>query len=558
MALLGKRKTKKKKPAKKQTCKVVRNKKTGRKKKVCTPAKKKPTTAKKPAAKPKLPAPSAAAPPVAKTAPAPSPAALAAPAAAPAPAPAPTPELPPTPPQPRPELPAPPTPVHGTLNAQDAERLLTRAGFGPRPGDVDKLTGMDARAAVQGLTQVIGPAPLTGPEPRDQRGNPIDRNNVWGHDHLWWLDRMVRSEHQLTERMTLVWHDWFATTNDDVGNQRLMLGQNEVLRTHALGSFQDLALALTKDPAMLIFLNGIDNVKGRPNENYARELMELFTLGADRGAYTEADVRELARCLTGWRADWSDAQGMHNFRFDPKRQDTGSKTLWAGTPYERRGAFGWEDAVKLCLEHPFHRSFFVRKLWSYFVPTAPDAATQAALEGLYWNSGYQIRPVVEAILLHPAFYDRAAPLVSPPVVWTAAMLRARGRVIDTDAWSWRAMQCGQKLFFPPNVSGWNDQGWLDTATLKGRWGAAYEILGAAYANPSQPYSKTETPEEALAAALQFWGNPTISEETRAELLRYAAAAIPAVLPEWQKSQIRAERQNGLRHLIATCPDAYLS
>ena len=185
-------------------------------------------------------------------------------------------------------------------------------------------------------------------------------------------------------------------------------------------------------------------------------------------------------------------------------------------------------------------------------------AMGAKLEQLYVSSGHKIRPVVEAILLHPDFYAPSAPLVSPPVVWTAALLRARGRTIETDAWAWRGSQCGQQLFYPPNVSGWNDQGWLDTATLKGRWGAAYEVLNASYANPSQPYSKTETPEEALAAALQFWGNPTISEETRAELLRYATAAIPAVVPEWQKSQIRAERQNGLRHLIATCPDAYLS
>src|SRR3712207_4478634 len=170
---------------------------------------------------------------------------------------------------------------------------------------------------------------------------------------------------------------------------------------HALGSFEQLTLDFTTDGAMLIFLNGTENRRGRPNENYARELMELFTLGADRGAYTEADVRELARALTGWRATWTDAAGLHDFRFDPNRHDATSKTLWAGTPHERTGAFDWQAAVRLCLEHPLHRSFFVRKLWSYFVPTAPDAETQASLEALYVNGGYQVRPVVEAILLHP-------------------------------------------------------------------------------------------------------------------------------------------------------------
>ena len=111
---------------------------------------------------------------------------------------------------------------------------------------------------------------------------------------------MVRTNAPLIERMTLIWHDWFATSNDGVGSQRLMLFQNEMLRRHALGSFRDLLLDVTNDPAMLMWLSGVCNRKGAPNENYARELMELFTLGADRGAYTEDDVREQARALTGW------------------------------------------------------------------------------------------------------------------------------------------------------------------------------------------------------------------------------------------------------------------
>src|SRR5205085_9487704 len=126
--------------------------------------------------------------------------------------------------------------------------------------------------------------------------------DAWGHDHLWWLDRMVRSDQQLVERMTLIWHDWFATSNDKVGDQKLMLDQNALLRANALGSFKDMLTALTHDPAMLLWLDGIENTRRNPNENYAREVMELFTLGADRGAYTEQDIRELARPFTGWRA----------------------------------------------------------------------------------------------------------------------------------------------------------------------------------------------------------------------------------------------------------------
>ena len=150
--------------------------------------------------------------------------------------------------------------------------------------------------------------------------------DAYGHDHLWWLDRMVRTDQPLVERMALVWHDWFSTSNDGVGQQSLMLEQNELFRRSAFGSFAQLAHDVTADPAMIVWLNLDQNSRWSPNENYARELMELFTLGADRGAYTEQDVRQLARALTGFDFDWSDELGMHNFRYVANRHDNGSKT----------------------------------------------------------------------------------------------------------------------------------------------------------------------------------------------------------------------------------------
>ena len=547
MSLLKKKsKAKKKKAALKKRCVTVRDRKTGRRKRVCKPVRK-PTAARKPAPRtpakpaplpqplPNLPVPSAAAAPV-------------------VPPPAPVTATPATPAIP-PVLDGgpldPPTPVQQTFGPAQAERLLWRAGFGPRPGDVEALAQLPIKDAVASLTRVSGTAALTGAAPRDENGNPIDPRNAWGHDHVWWLDRMVRSNQPLVERMTLIWHDWWATSNADVGDQGRMLDQNELFRANALGSFAQLATAVTKDPAMLIFLNGIDNRKGRPNENYGRELMELFTLGADRGAYTETDVRELARALTGWRADWID--GYTNFRFDANRRDTGVKTLWQGTPYQRSGDFGWQDAVMLCLQHPFHASFFVRKLWSYFIPTPPDADTQAKLEQLYVDKGFAVRPVVEAILLHPDLYA-GAPLVKPPAVYVAGLLRSRGQTVTTSAWSWLGTGAGQQLFYPPNVSGWNDQAWLDTSTLRGRWQIVSEVLRTEYVQPSSTYDPTETPETALDRALAFWGRPTLSDEARAELLRYCAAAIPSGIASWQQGYLRAQRQNALRQLIATSPD----
>ncbi|MEA2351398.1 MAG: hypothetical protein QOG86_2339, partial [Thermoleophilaceae bacterium] len=272
------------------------------------------------------------------------------------------------------KLPPPPD-----TNHRNAERLLWRAGFGPRPGDVEHVVSIGIPAAVHELVYPAGAARLIGPEPSDEDGNALAPFDAWGHDHLWWLDRMVRSNQPLVERMTLIWHDWFATSNDKVGNQKLMLDQNETMRAGALGSFAGLLGALTVDPAMLLWLDGIENRARDANENYAREVMELFTLGAYRG-YGEEDVRELARAFTGWRADWVDGTGWTDFRYDARRHDTDTKTIFGNT-----GNFDWQDGCRLCLESPFHASFFVTKLWGYFIPTPPDAATQAALQDLYVN-----------------------------------------------------------------------------------------------------------------------------------------------------------------------------
>src|SRR5581483_7846157 len=232
--------------------------------------------------------------------------------------------------------------------------------------------GLDAAVA-----ELVSPGPerLVGPEPTDGHGHRLAPFDAWGHDHCWWLDRMVRTSRPLVERMTLVWHDWFATSNDGVGSQRLMLAQNNLFRANALGDFEQLVVSVTRDPAMLLWLNSTENRKGSPNENYARELMELFTLGADRDAYSERDVREQARSLTGWQNRWSKRRGDYDFHFDSGAHDGGTKVVFG-----KRGAFSWQDACTSCVTHPLHASFFVTKLWSYFLPTPPDAATRAGLE----------------------------------------------------------------------------------------------------------------------------------------------------------------------------------
>jgi hypothetical protein len=443
------------------------------------------------------------------------------------------------------------------LTQAGAQRLLWRAGFGPKPGEVAALAGQPLQQVVYDLTRPAGAAVLSGPEPVDEEGNPLDPVNAWGEDHCWWLDRMVRSDQQLVERMTYIWHDWFANSNEKVDSQQLMLDQNNLFRELCLGSFYDLFLAVTSNPAMLVFLDGIYNEKYNPNENYAREMMELFSLGADRGAYTQDDVHEMARTLTGWEAEWSSQEGLQNFHFNPERHDTTAKTVFG-----QSGNWNWEDAVRLCVTHPLHPSFFVTKLWGYFIASELDEQTLASLEGLYTSSNYSIRAVVEAILQHPDFYQ-GPELVTPPVVYNAGLLRSIGRYIDTTDWTWLSAAAGQQLFYPPNVSGWEFSRWLDTSTAKARWEMANYVTAKTYPNPWPPegspeYDPTEDPATALARALAYWSEPPLSSESQQCIAQFAATCLPGELAEWEQSPYRALRQNALRMLIATAPDMQVS
>ena len=293
---------------------------------------------------------------------------------------------------------------HGKFGEREATRLLWRAGFGPKPGEARKLARrFNLRGAVRSLTRPHGRERLHGPPPVDGDGLPLAPFDAYGHDVLWWLDRMVRTNHPTVERMALIWHDWFATA--DVDSQRLSIGQAELFERKGLGSFGDLLLAVTTDPAMLIWLSGVDNEAEAPNENYGREMMELFTLGASDESgypYSETDVREQARALTGWTAEWVDDVGYTNFHFDDERHDDGQKTIFGQTGRLRlvglvpalRRPRGAQDASSS------------RKLWSYFIPTPPSRKTRKALEHLYVERDHAIRPVLEAILMHPRLLPR--------------------------------------------------------------------------------------------------------------------------------------------------------
>src|SRR3954471_922984 len=218
----------------------------------------------------------------------------------------------------------------GDWTEAHVRRVMWRAGFGARPDEIAKWTQAGKAATLNWLLNGGGGPELVGPAPRTQDG-ALAPVHEWGHDGLWWLDRMVRSQRPLVEKLTLFWHDHFATRDQEAP---LMLAQNRKLRTHALGTFPALLRAVTTDPAMQAFLSLVDSDKREPNENYARELMELFTLGVT-GGYTERDVREAARALTGFKGNYHQGRPL-TVSYEAERHDDGAKQLLG-----HRGKLDW-------------------------------------------------------------------------------------------------------------------------------------------------------------------------------------------------------------------------
>ena len=436
----------------------------------------------------------------------------------------------------------------GTWTEAHVRRLFWRAGFGATPAEAKAFAARGKAATINWLLNG-GPGPkLQGPPPKVD-GKPLDPNNEWGHDVLWWLDRMVRSQRPLVEKMTLFWHDHFATSDQETP---LMLRQNKMFRRRALGDFRALLTAVTKDPAMQLFLSLADSTKEAPNENYARELMELFTLG--RG-YTERDVREAARALTGFHSRW-DGDRFGGIGYDREAHDPGVKRI-----FHRRGRFDWRDVVKLVTHHRAHAPFIVGKLWSFFVTAPLDRHTRASLVRVYRRSKLRIKPVVGAILSHPALYaslDRPD-MVKCPVVYLAGGLRAAGRAIDTSDWAWILEQMGQYPFDPPSVAGWDwGPAWLSTNTMRARFTfATYMVRDAPLDFKEESIPVSLTPAQQVARARSAVGEPWVSSEAATELQRMAGRFMRDLEWEGELPRRADQAQRTLRHFLISGPDAQL-
>jgi hypothetical protein len=345
--------------------------------------------------------------------------------------------------------------------------LYRRAGFGAGREDLDEAE----RLGPEGTLDLL----LRGrPEAQEIAETLMDVGRIAaasdeGGAQLrgWWLYGMLQGGHPLREKMTLFWHNHFATSLAKVLDPELMFRQNGLLREHALGRFGPMLQAISKDPAMLVWLDSNTNIKGRPNENYARELMELFSLGV--GHYTEGDIREAARAFTGWRVDGA------GFAFDARLHDGGPKTFLGQT-----GAWDGGDVVRIVLVQPAAARFLVRKLYRFLVSEKaepPDSLLEPLCEG-FRRSDYDIAGLLRTILASRHFYSSHAfrQRVKGPVEYVLGAVQsvyrryAEGdadyRPLPQQVLVARIEAMGQSLFAPPNVKGWpGGTTWLNTSTM---------------------------------------------------------------------------------------------
>jgi uncharacterized protein (DUF1800 family) len=277
----------------------------------------------------------------------------------------------------------------------------------------------------------------------------------------WWLTEMLVTPSPLTEKMTLFWHNHFVSSQQKVRSPQLMYRQNVLLRRHAFGNFTALLHAVARDPAMVIYLDSASNRKGQPNENFAREVMELFTLG--EGHYTERDIKEAARAFTGWGVD----PDRGEFVFRRIAHDDGVKTVLG-----RRGNLDGDAVLGILLAQPQTAELIVAKLWREFVAPDPDPGEVRRIAQVFRESGYEIRPALRALLTSDSFYEpgNRAVLIKSPVELVVGTLRqfsfATGEPLP---FALGVAVLGQSLFSPPNVKGWpGGEMWINSTTLLAR------------------------------------------------------------------------------------------
>lgn len=368
--------------------------------------------------------------------------------------------------------------VAAPLGLDDARHLLSRAAFAAPPAEIESFAKLTREQAVERLlavtaTKRVTPAPAWVSErvtpPAQLRDMTQEERQAWNRRNIsrgldmrgWWLQEMINSPAPLAERMTLFWHNHFVSSQQKVRQPQYLYRQNLLFREHALGNFGALLHEISRDPAMVIYLDSASNRKGQPNENFAREVMELFTLG--EGHYSERDIKEAARAFTGWSIDPEKGE----FLFRALAHDEGIKTLFG-----RSGNFNGGAVLDILLDQPQTAEFIVGKLWREFVSPQPDAAEVKRIAAMFRDSRYDIRAALRALFTSDAFYapQHRASLVKSPVDLVVGTLRQfQFTTGDAAPFALVVAQLGQNLFSPPNVKGWpGGEAWINSTTLLAR------------------------------------------------------------------------------------------
>jgi uncharacterized protein (DUF1800 family) len=339
--------------------------------------------------------------------------------------------------------------------------LYRRAGFGLSP---EELKAAVAKGVEACLEEILHPEKVRDPLDErlaDLQGELFDLSNL-DDASAEWIYRMIHTRRPLIEKMTLFWHGHFATANSKVDNPRLMVKQNRLLRENALGKFRDLLLGVSRDPAMIVWLDNGLSSKKHPNENYGRELLELFTMGI--GHYGEEDVQSCARAFTGWK------QRNGEFFYDEKEHDDGPKTFLGQT-----WAWTGEEVIDAIARHPATAARISKKLVAFFVADEGCEALEKEVEVKYLESGGDIRACLSMIFRSPRFYQSGSirSRVKSPVEFAVGAIRELKSSMPIRSIPSALNKMGQSLYNPPTVKGW-DGGldWINTATLFERTGFA--------------------------------------------------------------------------------------
>jgi uncharacterized protein (DUF1800 family) len=462
----------------------------------------------------------------------------------------------------------------GALDYDDARHLLNRTGFGATQAEIEHYVGMTREEAARALLATTRTSALTPPPPamvatgalrypRRGAGATEDELRIFRQEQVreglelrgWWVGEMLATPSPLTERMTLFWHNHFVSGQQKVKLAALMFRQNVTLRAHALGNFGAMLHAVARDPAMIVYLDSARNRQGAPNENFARELMELFTLG--EGNYGERDVKEAARAFTGWSLD----RERGEFVFRRGLHDYGSKTLLGKT-----GDLDGDDVIDILLAQPSTAEFVTRKLWREFISPDPDPAEVRRVAARFRDSGYDIKAALYALLASDAFYAREnrGALVKSPIDLVVGALRQFGmRPGDTIPFAVAAAGMGQNLFAPPNVKGWpGQQAWINSSSLLARKQFLDRLMRADGAAAGMPGA---IPGEAMAAALEpvpLQSAPKDAEQARRlRLMRAVDRGVRSVqfdsaawFGQWKaRADAPTRNEDAVRLLFAVAP-----